>query len=433
MIHLRLKFFAFILILIFELSAQSELQRMTLSEAVEHAFTNSPEFQILTNQKEIAALEEKIAFARHLPSLDLTATHGILDSEPPPTYHPWTSDFKLTLSQSIYNNGVNYKNYEIAQLQNSAAQLSFKEQQNHLTLDIATQFVNYSLNLKLIEVQATQLELFQKQLDIFSKTFSKGKTAKNDYVRLQIQVKRSEIIVATANALALKSKEDLVRLLGFSPLQTQEIDFIPTAFENVKNDIQVKNIDLTEHLQYQISEIQKKISALTTELISRKRFPDWDLSAGVSYGSSDYVNTNRSFKDNEVTEWNALLTLKYNLLDWGIRSKDAGVALQKNLTRKNEIERQLANLKATLLQLVVQINKLQKNYELSKDLLKLEKSNIEFIERQYRDGKVQYLDLVTSLASLSDAKTIFLTNLADLQIAKYTLLYHQGKLVQEIK
>ncbi|MEK6626691.1 MAG: hypothetical protein AABY86_17110, partial [Bdellovibrionota bacterium] len=71
-------------------------------------------------------------------------------------------------------------------------------------------------------------------------------------------------------------------------------------------------------------------------------------------------------------------------------------------------------------------------YELARELLSLEKNNIDFIEREYRNGKIQYLDLVIGLNDYSDAQIKFYTSASDLQTARYTVLYHQGKLYEEL-
>ena len=68
----------------------------------------------------------------------------------------------------------------------------------------------------------------------------------------------------------------------------------------------------------------------------------------------------------------------------------------------------------------------------SKELLSLEKENLDFIGREYRNGKVAYLDLINGLNNLSDAEIKYYSATSDLIIAEYTLLYHQGKLYEEL-
>lgn len=58
--------------------------------------------------------------------------------------------------------------------------------------------------------------------------------------------------------------------------------------------------------------------------------------------------------------------------------------------------------------------------------------SIDYIEREYRNGKIQYLDLITALNNLADAQIKYYSAALDIQTVKYTSLYHHGKLYEEL-
>ena len=66
------------------------------------------------------------------------------------------------------------------------------------------------------------------------------------------------------------------------------------------------------------------------------------------------------------------------------------------------------------------------------NMLELEKDNLNFLRQEYRNGKVQYLDLITGYNNFSDAEIKFYSAASSLENLKYTILYHQGKLYEEI-
>ena len=425
-----------ILTLLFENAKSAEQaaepQSFDLKKSISFAIENSPSFDSLKRQLSISDLEEKSADARSLPSLDLTTTHGILDSSPRATVSPYNSEFNLGLTESLYDNGVTRTNQKIATLAKNQIEIKFEDQKNKVSLDIASQYLVYSLNVKLLEIQEKQFKLVSKQYDMISKDYYQGIKTKKDFLRFKTQVSRSEIDLVNAKNTVDKSKQELQRLIGVSLQSNAQIDFTPISLETVRNETLESVISIENHLQYKAAGIQKKINELNANLIGRKNLPEWFLSTGLNYTSSNYIGTGQSFSENGKTGWNALLTVKYNFFDWGIRSRDKEIALQKSIIQSNDLDSNLLTLKSSLNQLQISIKQIQKNFEMTKELLSLEKSNIDFIEREYRTGKVQYLDLITGLNNLSDAQIKFYSAVSDLQVVRYTLLYHRGKLYEEL-
>jgi outer membrane protein TolC len=86
-------------------TSSSETEKFDLKKAIAFAIENSPTFDSIKRQLSIAQLDEKSAEAKLLPSLDLTATHGILDTSPRSTTSPWSSEFNLGITESLYDNG----------------------------------------------------------------------------------------------------------------------------------------------------------------------------------------------------------------------------------------------------------------------------------------------------------------------------------------
>jgi outer membrane protein TolC len=413
-------------------TSEPESKSFDLKKAIIFAIENSPTFDSIKRQLHISQLDEKSAKAKLLPSLDLTATHGILDTSPRTTSSLWNSEFSLGITESLYDNGVTRTNIKIETLNKKQAELNFEDQKNKVSLDIVSQFLTYSLNIKLLEIQEKQFKLVNRQYQTISRDYYQGIKTKKDFLRFKTQVSRGEINLVAAKATVEKSKQEIQRLIGINLSSNSNIEFTPISFETVKNEIPDSTLNIENHLQYRAAQIQKEANQLNADLISRKNLPEWYLSTGVNYTSSNYIGTGQSFSDNARTGWNALLTVKYNFFDWGTRSRDKAVALHKNVIQNNELDSNLLLLKSSLKQLLVNVRQIQKNFGLAKELLVLEKDNFDFIEREYRNGKVQYLDLIAGLNNISDAEIKFYSAVSDLQTTKYTLLYHQGKLYEEL-
>ena len=78
--------------------------------------------------------------------------------------------------------------------------------------------------------------------------------------------------------------------------------------------------------------------------------------------------------------------------------------------------------------IMADISRISRNYKLSQELLSLEEESNRNLEVQYHEGKVTYLDLITSLNNLLDAKVQFYTSYFEaLQtIAKYR--FYEGNI-----
>lgn len=411
--------------------SQAASQTFDLRTAIQYAIQNAPQFDSLKRQLSIAGLEEKNAKSRWFPSLDLSATHGIQDQDPSIKSTPWASEFNLALTENLYDNGVISTNYKIAQLNQDIAELRFTDQKNRISLNLATAYLNYSLNVKLLEIQEKQFKLISRQYQLTSKEYYNGIRTKKDYLRFKTQTSRAEIDLVNARNAVEKSKLEILSLMGIGLVPGADPGFVPVPLDNVKDQLSDLPVELENHLQYQAAQLQKKANELNSDLTRRKKYPEWYLSAGANYSSSNYIDTNQSISDNDVVGWNALLTVKYNFLDWGIRSREAEVAAQRAIIQNNELDMNLLDLRASLNRLRINNLQIQKNFGLAQELLDLERDNIDLIEREYRNGKVSYLDLITGLNDLADSERKFFSASSDLILARFTLLYHQGKLYDE--
>jgi outer membrane protein TolC len=96
------------------------------------------------------------------------------------------------------------------------------------------------------------------------------------------------------------------------------------------------------------------------------------------------------------------------------------------------LNQNLLDINAQIKNLMVDLSRLTQNYKLSQELLSLEEESNRNLETQYREGKVTYLDLITSLNSLLDAKVQFYSSYFEaLQgVAKHK--YFEGRIYETI-
>lgn len=96
------------------------------------------------------------------------------------------------------------------------------------------------------------------------------------------------------------------------------------------------------------------------------------------------------------------------------------------------LQQGLLETHAQITSMMVDLSRLRYQLKLSEELLSLEEESNQNLESQYRQGKVAYLDLITGLKNLLDAKVQFYTSYFDVLqgIAKYR--YFEGKIYEAV-
>ncbi|OFZ15736.1 MAG: hypothetical protein A2Z20_05225 [Bdellovibrionales bacterium RBG_16_40_8] len=405
---------------------------LTLKQAIEYAIQHSHTLNSASHEVFIADFEKENAKSRFLPSLDLTAKHGIEDSSPSTRVTPWASELSLGLTETLYDNGNNITQYQISKLKKAQTEISYRKEKDLLCRDVGLEFLQYSLTTKLLKIQKDQYGLIKKQYESISGQYHQGMKTRKDFLRFKTQVSRSDIDLVTARNVVEKSKRELKRLLAVPIESTDELDFVPDEEKFDAGKLPKNAPSLEQHYDFRIAILKKEVNELEASLVRKKYWPEVSLTTGINYGSSNYIDTGSSVEDNDQVGWNALITLKYNLLDWGIRRRDSEIAAQRKAIQGNELDNNLLSVRSEVERLMLDLKQLSENFKLSDELLALEQNNLKLLEQEYRNGKVQYLDLITGLKDLADAKIKYFTAFYDLKRALLTYWYHEGKLYESI-
>ncbi len=405
---------------------------LSLREAASYALEHSPQLDSSQRQALIAEQERLNARAAFLPSIDFTSSHGLERSYPSTsTNEPWASSFSLTLTETLYDNGESITKHRISLLQEEIARETLLRDRDRLLLDVAGAFYQHSLARKALEIQQEQHSVLKRQVELVKESYRQGVKSRKDYLRFQTQLNRSDIDLLAARTGLQKSELALQRVLGVPLRSNDQVTF--TVDENRPAPLPAKEILLATHRDSRIADLQRRSAALNAELSRRKVWPEIGIATSATYGSSDYWNTSKRVYENDKLSWSALLTVKYNLLDWGVRRRNSEIAASRAQIRANELETDLLSLREEIEKLSVDARKLQSSFQLADELFKLERTNLNLITTEYRQGKVQYLDYINALQNLASAKNTYYSSLFELKRALLALHYHEGTLHEAIQ
>jgi len=184
-----------------------------LRTAINYAIDNAASFDSVKKELEIAELEKENAFSAFLPSLNFSTTHGLSDGAPRTSVQPWASSLNLTLTENLYDNGASYTKHKISELKLEKARHVFHTQRNKICLEIASEYVRFSLYSKLAEIQQSQLKLIQKQYSLVANDYYQGVRTRKDFLRFKTQVSRAEIDLLNAKNNVESSSLNLLKLI----------------------------------------------------------------------------------------------------------------------------------------------------------------------------------------------------------------------------
>lgn len=411
----------------------AEALKMDMRTTVQYAVENAPTLEVSRRQMAISDMQRKNAYSVFLPQLDLSSQHGISDRNPQVAgNNKYVSQLGVTLSENLYDNGISFIKYDSAKITKTIAELSYANDRDKLALSIISQFLQYSLVVRLLEVQKAQYDIVNKQFKSISTLYEQGIKTRRDFLRFKSELRRSQINLQSANTQVETTKADLVKLIAPTEIiKNTEFSFNvePVNLELVKS-VPKEKPNLDNHWLFQIARLRSGVFSNDVSIARRSYWPQFFLNGDVSYASSSYWKTGSSFADNDYTAWNALLTVKFNLWDWGIRNRNITIAKDQKIQQEKTIESSLNEFIASNEKLMLNMGLSHNNFLTNQELLGLETESYAFLENEYRNGRATYLDLIIGLRDLLNAKIQLFSSYYSLRTLLFQYQYHEGKLYE---
>ena len=429
-------------------SALAQVPSTSLKELLHFALEHSPVLDTAKRNKSVRELEIQSAIGKFKPNLDLTSTLGLQNNVPIATQDagaslltnnpsaPWYSSLSLGLTETLYDNGVSLNQLDVAHLNQRLAEIQWRKARASLVLDVATEYYHFSLASVLLQVRKKQQEVLDKQFETLKGQYYQGFKTKSDFLRLKTQVQRAELDrISSENDIVL-SQTNLRKLIGvqiagtdrpvlFDPENLEQEPLPVTSFPKEAPKVQ-------SFYDSKIAEIQEEINGQTVDLVRRQFLPRLNLAAGMTYSNQNFVNGQSDFMAGNQLSWNVLATIQYNLWDWGTRRRDIDVAVHNEEIQRNSLRQNLLEVNSQIQAVMAELARGQRSLKLSRELLEMETESNQTLEAQYREGKVSYLDLVTSLDNFLNAKiSLYSSHFGALQsLVKY--YYYEGTLYERL-
>ena len=397
---------------------------LKLSDLVGYALEHSPVYKSSRNSLEMSELKLRNSFYGFFPSLDFQAVQGYRDGGI--ERGEWSGDLTLTLNSRLYRNGLNLLNYQQSRLEKERSTLERERMREQLCLELAREYFNYSLTVKISRVQNVQQKLLEKQFKSVEFQYKQGRKKRIDYVRFKARLQRARLGVQQANIIKKRGLEEIKRIMGWKDGDFQVLALEPSGFDVRKVPKNIPNFE--KHYEYKMADLGRRINEYAVVRERKKYWPELFLTADASYLRPDYWSGGEG-----RTDVSALLTIKFNLWDWGERRRNVAIANLERMNKDNSLEQSLLSLKGTLNKLVLDIKQRKGSFLLNKELVALEKNNYATLEKNYRLGMTTFLDLINALNDYTNSQESWLQDFFQLKNLMAEYYFHQGDLYETIK
>jgi outer membrane protein TolC len=419
-----------------QVEAQNTVRQLTpptaanpLAKLLALALENSPEILNAKRTLDSARLERANSTAELLPKLDLDSTHGIADSNPRQGKdNPWTSQLKLGLSETFYDNGESITKRTIAIRKEQRSEIEYELEKNLALTNLAEAYFDWSKAFQNLRIQEEQRVTVDRQFTLIRNQYRQGVRSRRDVLRIESQARSNQIQRITAENDIKIAELALSRLVGIPVTQFQQVGILPYGMPKGWTPPPLPPpIAAKDHPQARAIDLAVQEADLTANLSTRENGPRLGVEGNVAYNAAGYMGTGRSISDIDFVDWSALVTLKYNLFDFGIRSRNAQLARIEAGRVRDTKRGEYLGLDNELRTQYILLKQSRDNIQLTKELLDVDMQSFAAQERDYRNGRAQFTDLSEALRSLVDTKSSYSSTFFEFKKQQVNYAYHQGR------
>ncbi len=381
-------------------------ESLGLADLLRLAEGKSPALANLRRDLDMAVLRKEVALRNLLPRLSLHGEYGYEHRwreegtlVSPQRTSPWTSDFSLVLSQKLGESGASFLRVTQSQAELERDSQAQTEERNLFALNLSEAFFEHLSSLAEVELEEKRLDLIKKQYESLAKLYRQGLRSKMDFLRIKAELARAEFSFAKAQEKIPKTRSQLYSQLGFAD---DSWDFSAQTLlgDQVSGSKSLGQIE--ENPRYRLAQLEAKVEEARLSLARRALWPQLGLQARLGYQTSDFYRTDLPYSQRRY--WGAALTFDYNLIDFGTQSREKLLALRQFEKAESKVQGTREELTQEAAQWQRDFNLAQREAASLRELVGLEEESAQFLLKEYRAGKVAYLEMITGLEGLSSAR-----------------------------
>ncbi len=415
--------------------AQSQV--LTLEEAVTMALLGNPDLQKQALAHEAAMEDASDLKSQRFGRISLVSSYNhynLSRTLAPLTPSSLGSDpLNIPTTRNLFTAGVVYelelftgftkkRAVEISGLQEEMADIALKLSREQLIYNVK------SLYLKILSLQAqaraqtTYVEALQKLYDNVTQELELGRKARIDQLKSAADLKSARAGLSQIESSISLMKGSLANLLGIEQMpELVDIDCSPAAMVHVDDDFsdqllgsqRLQNAELAVARSRKL--VQKNSGSLYPQLVLTSAY-------GSNFGPNDSSHIDSGSWQDE-TVWQAGLSLKWNIFDFG--SRKAKIQQARILERQSiyDQDKTTLELKQSLHEATTRINAVLDDYHSAEAEFALTSETASIEQIRFDRGAADINDLLYAQARNLMAESRLIGAKYDYRAARYYLNY----------
>jgi outer membrane protein len=414
---------------------------LTLEEAIATALQNNYNIQLSRNDSMVAALDYSYRNAVFLPRLNASTGTSWTDNHQNQKFSSGTErkgDVKsnninasLNLNWTLFDGMKMFATRDKAEEFIRLGELNIKAEINNTVAAIVNTYFNIVRQKQQLKAIEEQMSISQTRVDLSQRKLDIGVGAKPDVLQSKVDLNAQKAAQLRQKTLISQLKESLNQLMnveantGYDVIETIPINMSITLGE-IQADLESKNPSL------QIIKKNLDIAYLTLKERKAEKLPTVSFNSAYNYNrNANSVAVNPALPiSNRNNGFNYGFTAAIPIFNNGNNNR-----LIKQANLNINYQQLLYNNQKSVLNLSV-INAF-KDYELQKQALELEESNIllarenvSILMETYRLGSITYLQLREAQRSLEEAYNRLIDVRYNTKLAETELLRLKGDKVK---
>jgi outer membrane protein TolC len=414
-------------------SAFAATEKLDFHQILERAQEKNLEYSSAKRVRENSTLYRKRSLGALLPSVDAKLNHNYTvhgSTTADATHQPWSNSLGLSVTEVLYDNGDRWRQYESDTVAEKIEALNLEKARVALLQKVCKAYFDYSAASASYLLQTLKYDLLKRQFESIQSRYHGGVTSNRDFLRIKSQLKKSELGLLTQRIVVQDTKAVLDLAVGESPEVNYQVLLLHEGFiENLK----APEIEVSNTLDYRISELQAKVSELKYRTVERADWPRLSLISSYNYNQPQYLGSRIPGTDDPTWYFQTSLTLEYSIWDWGIRRHAKQIAENQKYIEFNAQDLVRKQTLSSVQRLVSNFELLLSSYAETKQIVVDDENVFQSLNIGYRDGKVNYIDLITALGESFDSRTQILNLKFGLLKALADLGYYQGNIDEVFK
>jgi outer membrane protein TolC len=320
----------------------------------------------------------------------------------------WISQLSIGSSWQLLDNGESGHRLKLSEFE----MLSAKLEQSMAGLEnrhkLACAFFSWQKNDVQEEIDREVRQILTAQFKQTERQFRQGLKTSRDYQRMRAELKRLEL---QDTSKAFRNADVIHQISELSGMDTEQLQTRGAANLQKLPDSGAKLVAQLMHgtgpsVQDELDRLKLERARAEAQRADHLRiYPEVKFTLSAQYGSTGYIpEFEDNFSANLRPSWSAIVSINHELWDWGVRRARAQAGWESFRAEEIKLDESRRGRQAVRQLRQIKLSELAKQYDLAVELLKLEQSNFDVVQSEFRQGKLSYLDMITALRELSSAR-----------------------------